>query len=268
MPDTKPPINVHHATFLAGFNGRQKPITFPDQADSVRRFASGQYRIGDAVQDSMYYIRFYGDRFKLLGRLKSPTPNFDTSENWTAPGTRVLPLPPNQAIFVNSRLYIDAPKIPGHGLWTGLNGRVTVAAAETIFVLRNLMYSCSDSLGKVPGTCGDALGLISERWILVSKQCGAPLHPTRGSQKINAGLAALRGSFGCEGVYDYSCPEFTSLVIHGSIAQKNRGVIHRGLSPSGTGFVQKDYYYDKRFALFPPPHFVPTGQTQDLYVEQ
>jgi hypothetical protein len=117
----------------------------------------------------------------------------------------------------------------------------------------------------VPLSCKDALGLISEKYLLISKRCGAPLWPNVGAMKVNAGLVALHGSMGCEDVGN--APEFNSLFIHGSIAQLNRGVVHRGVQGSGTGFVQKDYFYDQRFATEPPPHFIPTGDLKEYYIE-
>lgn len=273
-PDTKPPRSTYSANlvFKGGFVPSASRIIFPDQADSVRRYAHGQWLIGraDSVLRKMYYIRFFnGNQFKVLEKPRNSSFTFDTSMStpgvgWSAVGFRDIPL--SGAIFVYGKLFIDAP-IDGARDWLqGVNGRVTIAAADSIIVLRNLLYSCSNpTTGKVPLTCDDALGLISEKFLLMSKNCGAPLYPLPGALKVNAGLVALHGSMGCESVG--TAPEFNSLVIHGSIAQLNRGVVHRGSAGNGTGFVQKDYYYDQRFAKDPPPHFVPSGNLRQYYVE-
>lgn len=274
-PDTKPPRSTYSANlvFKGGFVPSVGRIVFPDQADSVRAYSYGDWLIGrpDSANMRMYYIRFFnGDQFRVLAKPRSSAFTFDTSMStpgvgWNAVPLRDLPLT-SQAIFVYGKLFIDAPRTTREDL-QGLDGRVTIAASDSIIVLHNLMYACSNvNTGKVPLTCNDALGLISEKFLLMSKNCGAPLYPAPGALMVNAGLVALHGSMGCESVG--TAPEFNSLVIHGSIAQLNRGVVHRGSAGFGTGFVQKDYYYDQRFTKSPPPHFVPSGNMRQFYLEE
>jgi len=275
MPDTKPPRSTYSANlvFKGGFYPNASRIIFPDQADSVRRYAVGQWLIGrpDSSNRKMYYIRFFnGDQFKVLEKPRSSAFTFDTSMStpgvgWNSVPYRDVPLSTG-AIFVYGKLFVDAPIDAARDYLQGLDGRVTIAASDSIIVLHNILYSCSNpSTGKVPLNCNDALGLISEKFLLMSKNCGAPLYPLPGALKVNAGLVALRGSMGCESVG--TAPEFNSLVIHGSIAQLNRGVVHRGSAGYGNGFVQKDYFYDERFTKDPPPHFVPSGNLRQYYVE-
>jgi hypothetical protein len=271
-PDTKPPRSTYSANlvFPGGFHPNYAYITFPDQADSVRLYAYDRWMIGTpGTQNRMYYIRFFnGNTFKVLDKPRSSSFTFDTTTNQPSIGWNAvepIDLPPLGAIFVYGKLFVDAPKDSTRAWLMGINGRLTIAASDSIIVLHNILYNCSNSrTGKVPISCDDALGLISEKYLLMSKNCRAPLYPAQGALMVNAGLVALQKSMGCESV-DIA-PEFNSLVIHGSIAQKNRGVIHRGSAGFGNGFVQKDYYYDQRFATSPPPHFVPTGNLRQYYI--
>jgi hypothetical protein len=264
--DTRPPrATLPPQVFKVPFLPNAGAIYFPDQADSVRKYAGSSYTIGwrDSARFKMYYMRIYGDSYKLLRKNRSNPPNWDTL-NWSD-----LPLIPfgNDAYFVYGKLYIDAPKAPSRQLF-GLKGRVTIAASDTIIICHDLVYSCSDANGIVPLSGYDALGLISETWIFMSKNFSTSLYPLPTSTlRVNAGIVALKGSMACEGIYDNTAPEFSSLVIHGSIAQRNRGVVHRGLAGSGRGFVQKDYKYDQRFAKDPPPHFVPSGNLREVYYQ-
>jgi hypothetical protein len=270
--DTKPPKATYswNLVFKGGFRGNATKINFPNQADSVRQYAYNEWLIGrdDSTRFKMYYIRFFnGNTFKVLEKLRSSSFTFDTST--TGPGgwnaVPIRRMPPSGAVFVYGKLFIDAPYVLNRPELRGIDGRLTIASADSIIVLHNLVYKCSNTAtGKVPLGCDDALGLISEKFLLMSKRCGAPLYPLPGALLVNAGLVALSGSMGCEDVGN--SPEYNSLVIHGSIAQLNRGVIHRGSAGFGTGFVQKDYFYDQRFAKNPPPHFVPTGNLKQYYI--
>jgi hypothetical protein len=271
--DTKPPRSTYSANLVykGGFKASAPRIIFPDQADSVRRYSYDRWLVGrsDSTRFRMYYLRFFsGNTFKILLKPRSSSFTFDTTMSST-PGVGwnavpFIPMPPQGAVFVYGKLFIDAPYIPARGL-LGIDGRLTIAAADSIIVLHNLVYKCSNTTtGKVPLGCDDALGLISEKYLLMSKNCGAALYPAPGALLVNGGLVALHGSMGCENVG--IAPEFNSLMIHGSIAQLNRGVVHRGSAGFGTGFVQKDYFYDQRFAKSPPPHFVPTGNLKQYYI--
>jgi hypothetical protein len=272
--DTKPPRNTYNynLVFKSEFFPRSARIVFPDQADSVRRYARGECLIGSqaTAPNKQYYIRFFdGNTFRVLERNRGQA--FDTTYNvpgqgWQAPGVTIRRLPANGAIFVYGKLYIDAPKnVPGRSDLMGINGRVTIASSDTMIIQRNVFLACSDTAGRIPLSCDDALGLISENWLLMSRFCGVPVYPNRGALIVNAAIATLRGSMSVENI-DLA-PEFNSLFIHGSIAQLYRGIIHRGSLGNGHGFAQKDYIYDQRLALNPPPHFIPTGTYKEYYVE-
>lgn len=258
--------------FRAGFFPRAPKIIFPDQADSVRRHARGECLIGTQATAPIkqYYIRFFdGNTFRVLERNRGQA--FDTAYNvpgqgWQAPGVAIRRIPANGAIFVYGKLFVDAPKnIQGRGDLMGLDGRVTIASSDTMIIQRSIYYACSDSTGRIPLNCDDVLGLISENWLLMSRFCGVPIYPNRGALVVNAAIATLHGSMSVESI-DLA-PEFNSLYIHGSIAQLRRGIIHRGSLGSGHGFAQKDYIYDQRLALSPPPYFIPTGTFKEYYVE-
>jgi len=218
----------------------------------------------------MYCIRFFdGDTFKILTKPRSSAFSFDTS--FTTPGVGwnavpYKPIPPDGAIFVYGNLFIDAPKnISSRPDLIGINGRLTIAASDTIIILHNIYYHCSNLNGYIPNNCDDVLGLISEKFLLVSKNCNAPLYPAQGSLIVNAAIAALSGSFGCEDVGN--APEYNDLMFQGSVATLYRGVFHRGSAGYGSGFVNRHIKYDQRLEGNPPPYFVSTNKYREIYVE-
>ncbi len=265
MRDTYPPRNSTNARFYGGFRPNAAPIRFPDQADSVRNAArNSPYFIGDSNPDSMYYIRLYSDSLMWKGKPRSDAP-FDTL--WNQSHVRRLKLPLNGAVFVNGKLYIDAPRRTGDASYRGVKGRVTVGCSDTLVVFHDIYLACADTFGRVPLNCQYAVGLISEKWVMFSKYSGYPVYPNPRQFRVNAGIAALRGSMSVQGIYNFSVPEYTSLFIHGCINQQYRGIIHRGSEGYGYGFVQKDYMYDQRFSVAPPPHWIPSGNITMIYEE-
>ena len=147
-------------------------------------------------------------------------------------------------------------------------GSVLVMASVMAFAIKmyirgQTLYSCFDEVNNiVPMNCNDALGLISEKWVLVSDR----LPGWHYGIMINAGIATLRGSFSVDRVYTYA-QEHQSLFVYGSIAQYHRGIVHRGSCGSGVGYCQKDYKYDDRFRKNPPPHFISIENRKPVYRE-
>jgi hypothetical protein len=272
--DTRPPHETFdwQDVFRGGLVLNAPRINFPDYADEVRSHAYGDYLIGraDSANQKMYYIRFFdGNSFKVLSSNRNSAFAFDTTCNtpgigWNSVPT--IPMPPNGAVFVYGKLYIDAPKsISGQANLEGIDGRLTIAASDTIIILHNIYYNCTSANGNVPYNCDDVLGLISEKYVLLSKNCGAPLYPGQGALIVNAALAALHGSFSCEDINN--APEFNELFLQGSITTNFRGILHRGAAGSGSGFVMKQIRYDQRLEGNPPPYFLTSDNIREIYVE-
>jgi hypothetical protein len=254
-----PPDN--HARFDEGLYLNQPEIIFPDRAEEVRFYAGPRYTFGSNHPDSVYWLAFLGNVFKV-------NRSGNRGNTWEDPTWVNLPfweLPPSGAIYVNGKCWIsttidpDNP-VPGEG---GLDGRVTVASSDTMYIRGQTLYACFDNVNNiVPRYCDDALGLISEKWVLVSDR----LPSWHFGIKINAGIAALRGSFSVDRIYG-NAREHQSLFVYGSIAQFHRGIVHTGPCGGGNGYCQKDYKYDTRFQKNPPPHFISIEDRKPVYYE-
>ena len=49
---------------------------------------------------------------------------------------------------------------------------------------------------------------------------------------------------------------------------KNRGLVHTSYNNLGVrGFIEKDYHYDERLQLDPPPYFIKTHDYNTVYFE-
>ncbi len=254
-----PPDN--HARFDEGLFLNQPEIIFPDRAEEVRHYAGDMYTYGSNHPDSVYWLAFLGPGYKLR---KSG----DRGDTWAAdwPELPLIPLPPSRAIYIDGKSWISTTQFPDSANPRDgrLDGRVTVASSDTMYIRGQTLYSCFDEANNiVPTNCNDALGLISEKWILVSDR----LPGWHYGIKINAGMAALRGSFSVDRIYNYSAQEHQSLFVYGSIAQYHRGIVHRGSCGSGVGYCQKDYKYDDRFRKNPPPHFISIDNRRPIYRE-
>lgn len=254
-----PPDN--DARFDEGLFLNQPEITFPDQAEEVRYYAGDTYTYGYNHPDSAYWLAFLGAGFKLR---KSGDRGNTWSTDW--PELPLIQLPPSGAIYVNGKCWISTTQFPDSANPRDgrLEGQVTVASSDTMYIRGQTLYSCFDEVNNVvPMNCTDALGLISEKWILVSDRLPASHYGI----KINAGMAALRGSFSVDRIYTYNAQEHQSLFVYGSIAQYHRGIVHRGSCGSGVGYCQKDYKYDDRFRKNPPPHFISIKNRKPIYRE-
>jgi hypothetical protein len=253
-----PPDN--HARFDEGLYLSQPEIYFPDQAEEVRYYAGPQYTYGNNDPDSVYWLAFLGNGFKV--RKSGNRGNTWVSDWGELP---LIDLPPNGCIYVNGKCWISTTQFPDSTNPSDgrLDGRVTVACSDTMYIRGQTLYSCFDDVtNTVPSNCNDALGLISEKWVLVSDRI-----PTwHYGIKITAGIAALRGSFSVDKIYS-NAREHQSLFVYGSIAQFHRGIVHRGSCGGGIGYCQKDYKYDDRFRKNPPPHFISIEDRKPIYYE-
>jgi hypothetical protein len=101
---------------------------------------------------------------------------------------------------------------------------------------------------------------------MMGDSCGDTLY-------VNAALASIQGTISVRDIYDYGIPipndnEKQSLFIHGSLAMLNRGIVHTTHNGWGDrGFIEKDYHYDTRLQMDPPPHFIRTSDHNTIYKE-
>lgn len=129
-----------------------------------------------------------------------------------------------------------------------LDGAVTVASDNYIYITGNLTYSA--------GSSTDILGLVGNNAVWVWN----PMSVSRGTttallsaknRTIDAAILSVQHTFE---VQNYSIgPARGTLTVNGAIAQKFRGAV--GTSGGATGYL-KDYNYDPRFATIAPPKFL------------
>ena len=260
-----PAYNTAH--FDEGLYLNQARINFPDQAEEIRRY-NGYHGWGTSTLDSATEITFSGPYIyrRYCGLyINGPDTTILCSPDHIASAPRFL-IPASGALFIDGKVYIKADRggedifDPGF-VSLGFEGRLTLGSSDTMVVVDNLVYAKSRPDNSVPDSIFDVLGLISENYIMVGEDVGDTVY-------INAAMAALRGSISVEDIYDYWAEnEKQSLFIYGSLAQKNRGIVHT--TDYGTrGFIEKDYHYDTRLQKYPPPHFMPTGRRKYVYREE
>lgn len=183
------------------------------------------------------------------------------------PGTRGV-------IYVNGTVGISGK----------LRGRVTVYAAGSIAVLRDVKYVTDPSLG----LCQDVLGVIAGHDIMIADnalQTPVNIAPSGSNYRnmddtrdvfVQGIMMALSTAFGAENYANG--PNASSpgngcegapngrgcLYLTGGIIQQQRGAV--GLS-SGEGFTKR-YSYDSCALYNPPPYFPTTGRyTENRYYE-
>ncbi len=137
----------------------------------------------------------------------------------------------------------------------GLTGRLTVAAAGSIYITDNLHYGSSEGM----------LGLIANQnvwyWHPTTSNgtninVPAKTYPSQAAKSaplnnlnVSAAMVSLQHSIGTQN-YDQGS-SLGTLTINGSITQLYRGVVKQG----SAGY-DKDYVYDQRFRYDAPPHFL------------
>lgn len=256
-----PPDN--NATFDEGYYLNQGEIHFPDRADEIRRY-SGHGIWRPLPGYTATEITFSGPNIYRRSCRTQAGEIVCTPDHIV--DAEIFEMPASGAQFVEGKLYIKADRggtdilDPDFPPSLGFEGRLTVASSDTMIIVDNLVYRYSRYDRTVPEDIHDALGLISENFIMVGKDVDDYVY-------INAALAAINGSISVQDIYDYWVEnEKQSLFIYGSLAQRNRGIVHT-TDYDRRGFIQKDYFYDNRFITNPPPHFVSTGNKRYVYIE-
>jgi Tfp pilus assembly protein PilX len=194
----------------------------------------------------------------------------------TLQGATTLAFSGNQVLVTNSRqgwnnyaVACDAPQViyiqnattgssstrPGDCEVSGtLNGRVTVVCERDASIVGNLVYADDPSTNMLSD---DALGIIVKRDIDV--ETSMPNNARIQAHMIATGQDSS-GDGGSFGVVNYSSGSPRGgLAVYGGIIQNNRGAV--GTFDTGTGQTTHGYYknytYDARFKVDPPPNYPP-----------
>ncbi|UCE66976.1 MAG: hypothetical protein JSU85_02910 [Candidatus Zixiibacteriota bacterium] len=265
----------HQATFDEGFFPNADSIYFPDQADEIR-IRSLRRNFGTFNPDSVTELTFHGR--EIIVRYCGPggPPHEDSlvcrPSRISASNDRIIVSGGDAALFVHGKVYVKANRGNPDLMDTtfrsiGFEGRLTIASSDTMIIYDNLIYKNANDDNSVPTNIIDCLGLISESAIMVGDSVGDTVY-------INAALASLGGTISVRDIYDYgtvSDPndnEKQSLFIYGSLAMKNRGIVHTTHNGWGDrGFIEKDYHYDTRFQMDPPPYFIRASGHNTIYME-
>ncbi len=274
-----PPGN--HARFDEGKGPRGK-IIFPDQATELRTVAG--WTIGTQTHDSLTQIGLSGNQiyYRKCGKVRVNGRDKIHCDPSTM-GSQFVTIPPSGVIFIYGKCWVSAARgrvdrmdgaypdsafNDGEFVSAGFSGELTIGSADTMIIPDNIIYEHARANNTVPTTtdsCADVLGLVSENWIMVGKYVLPTVY-------INAAMAAVRGSISVQDIYWEQSPGWdnpkVSLVICGSLAQRNRGIVHIE-RPFGheRGFPQKDYFYDIRLRDNPPPHFMRTAKAKIEFFE-
>lgn len=276
-----PPNN--QATFDEGLYLNAAEIYFPNQADEIRN-RTFRRDFGTYDPDSVTELTFDYNRIHV--RYCGPFFNgIDTvlrcdRTNISDP-TEIITIPSGEAaLFVHGKVFIKAnrdrpDRMDSSFISNGFEGRLTVASSDTMVIYDNLIYANAAGDNSVPTDIHDCLGLISESAIMMGDSVGDTLY-------INAAMAALGdyvsgdgggGTISVRDIYDYGYTtpnnnEKQSLFIYGSLAMRNRGLVHTSYGGYGLrGFIEKDYHYDTRLQKDPPPYFIKTRPHNVIYVE-
>ncbi len=134
-----------------------------------------------------------------------------------------------------------------------VDGRITIVSERDINITNHI--TCTED-PKTNDVSDDAVGLISKRDVVVKPSCPGDL--TLYAHIMATGVLTVPTSDGSFGVEDYSLgdPRGT-LTVHGGIVQDYRGPVGTFSTWSGMmthGFA-KNYTYDSRFSVKPPPHY-------------
>lgn len=144
----------------------------------------------------------------------------------------------NGAIYVQGDAWVEGV----------LNGKVTVAAQDTIYITNSIVYASAVSPNPWqtntfnPALVTDALGLMASNQVQIL-----------GHQAINihAAIMVTADGGGFNASNKYVNVGWPNINLYGSLAQYRRGVVGQ---VNGNGFL-KNYKYDTRFYADAPPNF-------------
>jgi hypothetical protein len=220
------------------------PILIPSEATKVRACAAGNNLTFYSEDRFQFRLAFNGDGFDIY--------------RWDIGAPFPDSLPPMQSSppLTDVAFFFYAPlEIKGVVL-----GSYTVGASEDIRLIDNVIYADSQPWGEVNPESENVLGIVSEGNIIIGDTWeNGRENSAQGSDIIiNAGMVALGESFTFEHqndvweIYQGPIPDDRGVIrLWGSVAQKRRGYVHRS-NHTSTGYG-KDYHYDDRFDITPPP---------------
>jgi hypothetical protein len=162
-----------------------------------------------------------------------------------------------QVVYVKNATTGSSSTRPGDCRLGGtLDGRVTVVCERDAYITNHIVYAVDSKTNMLSD---DALGIITKRDIAVTTDAPNDLKiyahmMTTGQYDPNSDTD---GSFG---VVNYSTGNPRGqLMIHGGLIQDCRGAV--GTFNTGTGQTTHGYYknytYDSRFKIDPPPEYPP-----------
>ena len=171
-----------------------------------------------------------------------------TNYNWGAA---------NEVAMTNGELYVATV-----GTQTGtlnlagtLNGRLTIATDGTINITNHIRYADNPATN---AASNDALGLITQSDIIVATNCPGNLDIY--AHMIATGTMTGSTNDGMFTVANYDTrltSVCSNLNVYGGIVEYYRGPVGTSGSPN-TGYL-KNYIFDTRFKVNPPPHYPVVG---------
>ena len=246
-------------TFPAGYPQRTAELAFPASNSQLRIQAqlNGYYFRGRTI------ILLRGNQLLIRHRGEAAV---------------IRDLPPNGVIYVDGTI--------GTGKWdldTGnvfvsgtLNGRLTIAAANDIFITgrdpTNYNFALAERTGGIryanttltgANPSDDMLGLVANRWVrILHHDWPSTTGGTRISNVAPHDIAIHAAIFALNWAFEFESfrvlPARGTIALVGSLTQKYRGAVgtfrpdtRRLLS----GYL-KDYSFDPRMAYDSPPHFL------------
>jgi hypothetical protein len=173
----------------------------------------------------------------------------NTARGWT---NRSLATPTNGVIYA-----VTAGSTNGDvSVWGQVDGRVTIVSDRDISVVSNLTYASDPATNSA---CNDATGLIARRDVIV------PLSfPNNGMIYAHilatGALTPTVDTDGSFGVQNYTTrPPSGFLTVYGGIAQEYRGAVGTFSGATLISGFNKNYTFDQRFAMDPPPEYPPVS---------
>lgn len=217
------------ATFEGGLNLNVPPLNFSEQfgtdhLDNLRAAAED----GGLVLTGIYLMTFNSDGSVTYRR-------WDGS-SWGAPEDVDLD-DVDGAIYIDGDAYIEGT----------VNGQVSLASNDDIYLIGDLRYESAVDPSPFdgdfdPSAVDDTLGLVVRDRVEVYGDDEIDVH---------AAILVTEGDDGFGARYRYSWIGEPAINLYGSLAQYRRGVVGR---VNGQGF-RKNYKYDTRLLLTPPPHY-------------
>ena len=134
-----------------------------------------------------------------------------------------------------------------------LDGRVTFAVEGDIDVMGDILYDASTPGNGPDVGCDDVLGLITTDDIIIRYT-----DPNKNDCEIHGVMMALHKNFEAEGYMHY--PPRGDMIIYGGILVDQAIHIARYSNDVLRSGYYRDYHYDSRLLLMPPPFFPLTGK--------